>query len=450
MKKTLLFLLISVFTLFIACQKEVSFTSGDGKSGGSLQDDANGECLPKTVTGDYKAGTALAAAANYIEVQVNVTKTGTYTVYTDTINGIYFRAIGSFTAAGLNTIKLPGTGTPVADGSFDFTVTYDTTECVVPVTVLPAGGTPPVAAVYTLDGSPGTCMDYTLQGTYTKDVPADASDKVIIKVVVTTPGTYSITTTLNNGLTFTGSGTLAAGSQTITLTANGTPSTAGTTNIAVTAGATSCSFPVVVAAAPSTDDYFPRTSNSNWSYEIDDDVNDTLLRVATTFTKAVGASSYTIFAATDNTLNGFDSSGYYRKAGGDYYEFVDMGGLWGLDDPLWVEYIFLKDNIAANTSWQSAAYSGTVSGNAITFRLNYKIAQKDASIVINGITYPNTIVVEEKLDVLFNGVWTDATSALDYYSKSYYARNVGVIKQEAFDAANTSLGQVELRRHSIF
>ena len=63
-----------------------------------------------------------------------------------------------------------------------------------------------------------------------------ASNTVVLNVNITTAGSYNITTTAVNGMTFTWSGTLALGNQTITLTGSGTPTTAGANVIAVTAG----------------------------------------------------------------------------------------------------------------------------------------------------------------------------------------------------------------------
>lgn len=127
---------MSILTvLLFSCQKELSYETGQ-KSKGSLQSSA-GDCLPKTVNGTYTAGTAL-TDSNTIDVTVNVTQTGTYTIYTDTLNGYYFKAVSSFATSGSNTVHLKGYGKPLAPGTNTFTVTYDTSFCTVSVTV---GGT---------------------------------------------------------------------------------------------------------------------------------------------------------------------------------------------------------------------------------------------------------------------------------------------------------------------
>lgn len=78
------------------------------------------------------------------------------------------------------------------------------------------------------------------------------------------------------GFSFAGTGTVTAGpNQLIILTGTGTPATAGPQTFTVTFGTSSCTFTVDCLPALS-NDYFPRTTNSNWSYEIDDDPLDSL------------------------------------------------------------------------------------------------------------------------------------------------------------------------------
>lgn len=248
MKKQFLWVLLaSTFVLLNSCQKEYSFESGGQPSSGSLQADGSGECLPKNVLGIYEVNKALVGNDNYIEVQVQVTEPGTYAITTNLVNGIRFSANGFFNDPGLITVKLRGNGTPIADGIHHFIVSYDGTECEIPVTVLPEGGGDPAA--FTLNATAGSCMK-TLNGDYAVGVPLGTSHTVTLNVTVTTPGSYNVTTTTVNGITFSGSGLLTAtGAGTIQLSATGTPTTAGTNTIAVTAGASNCSFDVPVASA---------------------------------------------------------------------------------------------------------------------------------------------------------------------------------------------------------
>lgn len=265
MKKLIPCLLFLLVILINACQQEHSFEGPSTPATGTLQSDITGDCLPKTVNGTYEAGTAL-NTTNNIQVDVDVTAAGLYTVYSDTVNGVWFRLSGQFVTTGINTIKLLGNGTPVVDGTFNFTIQFDGVTCVVPVTFLPAGAGGP--ASYTLSGSgtPATCSNASVSGTYVKDVALTASNKVTLEVNVTTIGTYSITTTYQ-GMTFSGSGAFATtGLQPVVLTGSGTPTTAGANVVPFTAGSSACNFTVNVDA-PAT--YAPdcATASVNGTYK---------------------------------------------------------------------------------------------------------------------------------------------------------------------------------------
>jgi hypothetical protein len=665
MKKQLIIFLAALLVIAFACQKELSFESPNTPAKGSLKDNTLGDCLPQTVNGIYLATTPLVPATNTITVQVDVARAGSYTIYTDTVNGYFFRTTGVFTTTGLNNVTLRSSGTPFAAGVDNFVVTFDTTVCDIAVTVLPAGtgaavftlagspgscstptingpytvgtalgasnrvvlnvnvttagsynvtttavngmtfsgtgtlavgpqtitltgsGTPttsganviPVTAgssncsftinvtggggpaVFTLVGSPGSCTTPTINGTYTVGTALGASNTVVLNVNVTTAGSYNITTTAVNGMTFTGSGTLALGNQTITLTGSGTPTTAGANVIAVTAGSSNCSFTITVggpavctlngspgnctspvvsgvyivgtalgasntvtlnvtvttagsynvtttavngmtfsgsgtlalgpqtitltgSGSPTTsgnnaisvsvngspsctftiyvlpNDYYPRTANSNWSYEWDDAPTDSLYRTATSNTLTAAGNTFTIFMSNDGT--GLDSGGYFRRSGTDYFEWFDFGSWIGYDNPLWVEYSMLQSAAAVNTPWKSpptGGWSGTANGNPFTLRFSYKIptGQKDVPITITTsgtpatVTYQNVIVVEERIEMEVSpGNWQDITNSIDYYGKSYYARGIGLIKFEALNAASVVQAKMELRRWQVF
>ncbi len=561
MKKLLALLPLAALILFNACQKETSFEAGNNPSEGSLQADGSGDCLPKTVTGVYVQGDALSGANNQILVDIDVTKTGSYTVYTDTVNGVHFRVTGIFSGLGLTTVSLRGTGTPFSSGTFNFVVQYQGQICSVPITFLPTGaggpatftfnsasgncanavvngsyaigqalnstntvdleinvtavgtynitttlngmtfmgsgvfpttgiqivtlngtGTPtsggssvfPVTAgastcnftvtigsagAGTLAGSPGACAPITVNGTYTVGAALAAGNTVEVQVDVTAVGTYAISTNTVAGFSFAGSGTFAAtGNQTIILTGTGSPNAAGTQSFTVTFGSSTCTFTVDVVTAII--DYFPRTANSNWSYEWDDIPNDSLLRVTNSML-TISGNPYNVFRITDDASAGFDSSGYYRKSGGNYIEFIDWKYMYGSDNSFWTDYIFLKDDQAQGHNWKSAAFAGNFTDPgpppvpfSLTLRLSYTIVQKDVPVSLTTSTgtvnYQNVIVVEEKWEAEATpGVWQDASSLVGY-SRSYYARNIGLIKYEYFDETGTLDSQFELRRYQIF
>ena len=237
--------LLALFVIF-SCQKEISTEYGTPAKG-SLQGNG-GDCLPKLVGGSYIVNKTL-NDSNFLEVSVNVTAPGPYTILTDTVNGYSFKATGSFSNTGTNTVRLKATGSPGNAGVNNFTVVFDSSFCEVSVTGLPAGSTSG-PAVFTLVGSPAGCSAFNLTGTYYKDTLLDIRHTVKVNVDVTTVGTYTISTNAVNGYTFSGSGSFGAtGPTQITLQGSGKPAAVGTNNFTVTAGTSSCTFPVTVTAA---------------------------------------------------------------------------------------------------------------------------------------------------------------------------------------------------------
>lgn len=439
-----------VAALIMGCQKELSFENENGApSDGSLQSGITGDCLGSVVSGTYKKDTVL-TSTNYVDVKVDVFTAGGYVISSDTINGFYFRGAGNFADTGVNTVRLQANGKPLQAGTNVFTITYDSTQCTFSITTI--GGSGGGSAVFTLAGAPTNCTPGTTQGTFTAGTPTSSQNTATIQVNVTTAGTYSIATSAVNGVTFSVSGTFAStGTQNVTLSASGTPTATGSFNVPVTAGSSTCSFSFTVVSS----DYYPRTANSNWSYEFDDDATDTLLRKVITQTKSALGNTYNIFMETVDATIGFDSSGYFRRSGGDYYQYVDLGFVFGLNESVWGEYIFLKDNVAVNTSWTSAVFGGSYtytdgSGThtvPIKVRAKETIQQKDVSITVNSVAYPFTIVVKEEYEYSFDAGATWNLS--DVYAINNYTRGVGLIKWQVFDSMGSVVKQ-EIKRYQVF
>lgn len=305
MKQLFAFVLVaaSAMVLMIACQKEVSFEGGGTPSEGLLQSNVSGDCLPKTVNGTYEAGTALSGNTNNIQVTVEVTTTGSYTIYTDTVNGVFFRASGILTTTGANTVTLRGSGTPAAAGNFNFLVNYNGQTCSVPITFLPTGAGGP--ATYTLNGVPDPCTAFfTVNGSYGAGLQLNASNTVTISVNVTAIGTYNISTTPTNGMTFAAQGAfLTTGVQTITLNGSGVPTAAATSTIPIVAGSSTCSFPVTVTGAAV---YTVDCSSAvpDGTYE-----EGTPLDVTNTVQLTVNATTAGTYSITTTAVNGMTFTG---------------------------------------------------------------------------------------------------------------------------------------------
>ncbi len=227
--------------LLVSCTKN---TDPGGESAGSLQTLAGGNCTPATVHGLFKVDSVL-NSENYVDIEVNVSVGGNFTIKSDTVNGYSFKKTGTM-ASGLNTVRLYASGKPLAIGVNNFTISYGSTVCGFSVTVFGSGGGFGTA-LYTLGGSPGNCSVASVNGNYITGLPMNTNNKVEMTVNVNTTGTYILSTPTVNGISFGANGSFTnPGIQNIFLTASGTPSAAGTFNYPLTNGSTNCGFPITV------------------------------------------------------------------------------------------------------------------------------------------------------------------------------------------------------------
>ncbi len=183
-------------------------------------------------------------AANTITITANVTTAGTYSITSNTVNGISFSGTGTLAVGTAQTIVLTGTGTPTAANTSSFTL--GTNGCSFSITTVA-----PPPGVYTLTGAPGACNPITVSGTYATGTALNATaNTVTVQANVTTPGAYTITSTTVNGMVFSKTGVFAGtGPQTVVLAGSGTPIAVGTNTF--TAGTGGCTFPVTVTAPTS-------------------------------------------------------------------------------------------------------------------------------------------------------------------------------------------------------
>lgn len=440
--KKICILLSAAVIVFFSCKKEKSFELDKTPAVGSLQSDVDGDCLPKNVYGNFIAAETV-NSSNYIELQVDVTTGGSYFISTDTLNGYYFRGTGNL-SPGSNTIKLTASGKPLAAGTNNFLISFDSSFCYVPVTVLPEGTG---KAAFTLEGTGGNCINVDINGNYNPGIPLSIYNTVVIKVNVTTIGTYSITTTAVNGMTFSGSGALSAtGSQTIALKGSGTPVTAETSVISISVGTSACTFGIAVED-PSLYNYFPTTTNSNWTYSRDGNLNDTILKYVVPGTLSANGNSYSVFFETDGSTT--DTSGIFRKNGNEYHTLVDLGD-YLFDNSVSADFSFLKDNVPAGTTWTSDAFAGTIGGLPVSLRSKLTIAKKDESITVNGTEYPNTIAVKNSYEAnLGTGGWVDYSSFAGY-TITYFSRNIGLIRTETYNESGVLTHTDDIIKYQVF
>jgi hypothetical protein len=221
--------------------------AANGTSNGSALV-ANWNCSTSSL-GTLTAGVAATGVTQ--TVTASVTNIGTYVLSTVT-NGVTFAATGTFAGTGSQTVVLTATGTPSTSGTNTFSLNT-TNSCSFNRTVATnssSNGTAVVTSWACSTASAGSMTQGIALSGVTQTITANVSSV----------GTYSITI-ITNGITFAGSGTFnATGSQTVLLTATGTPSVGGTFSFALNTSPT-CSFsrPVVSQSSNGT------AVISNWS-----------------------------------------------------------------------------------------------------------------------------------------------------------------------------------------
>lgn len=368
-----------------------TFASGSvNPSSTGVLGDSSGNCKPVTFLGTYALGVPT-TSSNTVGVTVTVTVPGPFTISTNTINGLSFSRSGTFAIAGPQNVILYAAGTPTAAGNDVFTLQYGNSQCAFTLPVLGK-------SVGTLGSTANACTPFTLNGTYQQGIAFNTGNTVQVQVNITTPGSYQISTDSVNGVRFSVSGIFPTpGLQNVTLTGDGTPTNMGLQNFSVTFGTSTCGFPITFQpAVAASGDYFPLSLNSNWNYDLvggtsADDITYKVINYSPTF----GAESYQTIQQSQTQTNNITDSFYYRKPGGDYYEYVDFSKVFGFDHSVESEFIFLKDNVGATATWTSPTITGTIGGVAASGYAQMTILAQAVPVTsIPGYNFPDVIEVQ--------------------------------------------------------
>jgi hypothetical protein len=306
---------LATIFLLTACIKN---DDPGGESLGSLQSAAGGNCSPVTINGVFKVDSIL-NSDNYVDVQVDVTFGGSFTIKSDSINGYSFKKTGTI-STGLNTIRLYASGKPIATGTNTFTISYGFTSCSFSIPVFGAGGGFGTA-LYTLGGAPGNCSLSAITGNYIVGQAMTATNKVEMTVNVNSIGTYNISGTAINGVAFNGSGVFTnPGIQNIFLSASGTPTSAGVFNYPVTNGATNCNFSITYTTVVTNATYALSGMPGNCTSAVINGIYTagTALTASNTAVINVNVLSPGNYSITTTTVNGisFSASGTFNITGG--------------------------------------------------------------------------------------------------------------------------------------
>lgn len=393
--------------------------------------DSSGNCKPVTFLGTYAAGIPT-TSSNTVGVSVTVTAPGPYTISTNTVNGVSFSRSGTFAITGPQNVILYATGTPTVVGNAVFTLQYGNSQCSFSLQVLGK-------SVGTLGSTADACTSFTLNGTYQQGIPFNAGNTVQLQVNVTTPGSFQISTDSINGVKFSGFGIFpTAGLYNVTITGTGTPIDMGLQNYSVTYGTSICGFPITfLPQVAASGDYFPLSLNSNWTYDLvgGSTANQITYKVIN-YAPTIGAESYLTIQQSQTQTNVITDSLYYRKPGGDYYEYIDFSKYLGFEHPVESEFIFLKDNVGATSTWNSPTITGTIGGVVVSGYAKMTIlAQAVAVTSIPGYNFPDVIKVQYQYFITGNPnpILTQ---------ERWFAKNQGEIYFSSNDGTATSVYEV--------
>ncbi len=163
-------------------------------------------CESPAINGTYTVAKAL-SSSNSVVINVSVITPGDYNITTNTIGGISFSASGTFSTTGDQQVTLSAAGTPSSSGFYYFTLNAGASQCTFRIAVI----SPDPLATYVLESGTGNntvyCTPQSIQGTYTANVPLNASNTITITAYPTVLGNYTISTDLFNGIIFSASGT---------------------------------------------------------------------------------------------------------------------------------------------------------------------------------------------------------------------------------------------------
>ncbi len=279
----------------------------------------------------------------------------------------------------------------------------------------------------TLGTSTDSCTGAIVSGTYKKGVAMTSANTVTVSANVTAIGSYTIYSDTIKGIYFRDTRNFTTtGTQSVVIPALGTPTDSGTVRFRIRYGTSSCTFRVkidtgsAVVVVPPTGDYFPITTNSNWSYDINDSGSSTITDTSFTFsngvTSTIASASFNQFINNDGFTR--DTS-YFRKGSGIYYttyDLADFAGTGGI-----VSGIFLKDNVASGATWTDS-YNVTVSGFPTTVKADNVILAKGVAATVGTISSTDVIKVRTTIST---GILNNFTPL--FSQESWYARGIGLI-----------------------
>jgi hypothetical protein len=228
----LAYYILAVLLIFSRCAKEFSFEQAP-RAKGSIA------CGTGIIHGYYNPNETF-TDSNYLQITVNFDSPGLFRIYSDTVNGVWFSDTATDSKLGMQIIKLKAYGKPTVFGAGQHVVYFGNSQCTVTAPIL--------QAVYSFVQRNSNCGRPVISGEYNMGSPLTVADSVVMQVIVSQPGSYSLQAGPVNGMSFSARGNFSStGNYPITLKGSGTPLLPGTSNLPVKiSSGNSCSFNIPV------------------------------------------------------------------------------------------------------------------------------------------------------------------------------------------------------------
>lgn len=273
----------------------------------------------------------------------------------------------------------------------------------------------------TLLDSAGNCQAIEVYGNYKENVIVTSENFIKANINFTAIGNFRIYSDTVNGYFFNIENyAFTTGIKTITIYGTGKPFLPIDANFTLHFGNSSCNFIVknntgFVTQPATSNDYFPTTTASNWTY-FNSSINDTAIVTVLPVDRTISGNTYRQFALNIPLLLANDTL-YYRKDGaGNYYRYYAVGSGTKTD------FVFLKDYATIGASWESPVVTGSLSGNPTDVKYKFTIVDKNITATIGTFTIDSIITVKEETQYLESGLFSTKNTFI--YS---YAKKVGLV-----------------------
>lgn len=382
---------------------------------------------------------------NFINLTINVTTPGNYTIYGTTTNGYNFSASGEFISAGNYSIQLLAQGTPLV-AQID-TVTF--TDGNLPLSC----ANPTQITVLSKSDFTFDCTTIAVNGQYKVGQPLVNSNTLTIPVNVTSLGYYTINSNNVDGISFNKSGTFTAlGVQNITIIGSGIPNSSSdktlTLTISSASGSTTCSVTISIIIAAKK--ILHLGDSSVWGYSAYLKASRNMLNAPNNF----GPYSSSLVK-----YEGFSNNAYHLYATNttpselasllnERPDIVIIGYAYAIDTD---EAVLLRDYVNSNGILIAFIQDATSSQNLARQIFNdntITASVANAAGALYRLPSINDLILNGPFGDTRNGWWGEDASATCYLTGSSINSNATIYNTTVTQSSSTNLGITFFKHNS--